>query len=332
MLEPVARPLRFGHRRRGVRGPLALCLVLAAALTPIIAPRASSTARAPMAPDAADLTPFAQSAPPPIGPVASLVRWPAISPAISPAMADLLVLDRGAFQPIDAASLLFSRGDGDLDRLIATAAAANDLPPDFFLRLLRQESGLNPYAVSPVGAQGIAQFMPGTAAERGLRNPFDPVEAIPKSAELLREHRARFGNLGLAAAAYNAGPQRVRGWLDGRSGMPAETRDYVIRITGRPLEEWALQSGRSLPGTALAFLAPRSLGSAWAGRADPLLRPASLLGTEPVLRDGPVPSTARSARTRSQRPSARSPQPRSEQALCAVLNGEGRTCLVQAVY
>ena len=156
--------------------------------------------------------------------------------------------------------------------LIASAAAANDLPPDFFLRLLRQESGLNPYAVSPVGAQGIAQFMPGTAAERGLRNPFDPGEAIPKSAELLREHRARFGNLGLAAAAYNAGPQRVRGWLEGRSAMPAETRDYVVRITGRPLEEWATQAGRALPDSARSFLAPHGLAFAGGGPVDALLR------------------------------------------------------------
>ena len=73
----------------------------------------------------------------------------------------------------------------------------------------------------------------------------------------------------------------MRGWLALKASelefedIPfPETRDYVIRITGRPLEEWALQSGRSLPGTALAFLAPRSLGSAWAGRADPPSTPA----------------------------------------------------------
>ena len=130
---------------------------------------------------------------------------------------------------------------GDKQRLAAFiehTATANGLPVEFLLRLLRQESGLNYQAVSRAGAQGIAQFMPGTAGERGLADPFNPYEAIPKSAELLKEHRAQFGSLGLAAAAYNAGPQRVRAWLSGRSALPKETREYVVRITGRNAEEW----------------------------------------------------------------------------------------------
>src|SRR6188508_1510961 len=81
--------------------------------------------------------------------------------------------------------------------------------------------------------------MPGTAAERNLLNPFDPVQALPKSAEFLRELRGQFGNLGLAAAAYNAGPRRVREWLTGSGPMPSETRRYVYAITGGSVEEWA---------------------------------------------------------------------------------------------
>lgn len=323
MREPVAHPLRFGRPRRHAHGPIALCLVISAALTPIVAPRASSPAQAPAALEPLGLTPFARIAPPP--PIES-----ATAPGDGPAMADLMVLSRDAFQPMEAVSRLFPQADGSMHALIATAAAANDLPPDFFLRLLRQESGLNPYAVSPVGAQGIAQFMPGTAAERGLRNPFDPGEAIPKSAELLREHRARFGNLGLAAAAYNAGPQRVRGWLEGRSAMPAETRDYVVRITGRPLEEWATQAGRALPDSARSFLAPHGLAFAGGGPVDALLRPGAQFET--AAQGRPVPPTTHAAMGKLRRPAARVQQPRSEQALCAVLNGEGRTCLVQAVY
>src|SRR5439155_229943 len=76
-------------------------------------------------------------------------------------------------------------------------------------------------------AQGIAQFMPRTAAERGLLDPFDPVQALPKSAEFLRELADQFGNLGLAAAAYNAGPGRLREFLSGRRPLPAETRNYA---------------------------------------------------------------------------------------------------------
>jgi soluble lytic murein transglycosylase-like protein len=93
---------------------------------------------------------------------------------------------------------------------LATAAAQNDLPTDFFARLIWQESRFDPAAVSRAGAQGVAQFMPATANWRGLSNPFDPLEAIAQSAKLLRDLRREFGNLGLAAAAYNVGSGRVR--------------------------------------------------------------------------------------------------------------------------
>ena len=119
------------------------------------------------------------------------------------------------------------------------AAEAHDIPPDFFLRLIRQESGFDHRAVSPAGAQGIAQFMPATARERGLGDPFDPAQALPKSAELLRDLSRTFGNLGLAAAAYNAGAGRVRDWLAGRRGLPLETQHYVQSVTGRSASAWA---------------------------------------------------------------------------------------------
>jgi hypothetical protein len=93
--------------------------------------------------------------------------------------------------------------------------------------------------------------MPGTAAERRLLDPFDPVQALPKAAEFLRDLRGQFGNLGLAAAAYNAGPQRVRDWLAGTRTLPAETRNYVSVITGRSADEWA-KSGDAAPRAAPA--------------------------------------------------------------------------------
>jgi hypothetical protein len=90
---------------------------------------------------------------------------------------------------------------------------------------------------SGAGAQGIAQFMPGTAAERGLLDPFDPEQAIPASARFLAELSRRFGSLGLAAAAYNAGPARVADWLAGRrAGLPLETQDYVFFVTGQTVD------------------------------------------------------------------------------------------------
>jgi hypothetical protein len=88
--------------------------------------------------------------------------------------------------------------------------------------------------------------MPATASWRGLANPFDPVEAITKSAKLLHDLRREFGNLGLAAAAYNAGPGRVRGWLAGRRGLPRETRAYVSIVTGQSVEQWTrVQAGQA---------------------------------------------------------------------------------------
>jgi hypothetical protein len=121
---------------------------------------------------------------------------------------------------------------------LENAAATQGLPIDFFTRLIRQESNFDPKAVSRAGAQGIAPFMPGTARWRGLSDPFEPAEALKESARRLRELRDQFGNLGLAAAAYHAGPQRVRNWLAGRDELPNETRAYVRIITGRRAEEW----------------------------------------------------------------------------------------------
>jgi hypothetical protein len=128
--------------------------------------------------------------------------------------------------------------------MIESAAKAQGLPLEFFARVIWQESRFQSDAVGPVTrsgrrAEGIAQFMPGTASERRLLDPFDPVQALPKSAEFLSELRDQFGNLGLAAAAYNAGPHRVQQWLAGTAAMPQETRNYVAAITGSTVEEWA---------------------------------------------------------------------------------------------
>jgi hypothetical protein len=114
------------------------------------------------------------------------------------------------------------------------------LPPMVFVRLIWKESRFDPQAISPKGAQGIAQFMPGTADDRGLADPFEPLQAIRHSASLLADLEAEFGNVGFAAAAYNAGAERVRSWLDGRSGLPAETEGYVFFVTGRAADEWKL--------------------------------------------------------------------------------------------
>ena len=135
-------------------------------------------------------------------------------------------------------------GDGPADqgeslvssicRLVNSSARAQGLPVSFLTRLIWQESNFRPNVSSPAGAQGVAQFMPGTAGERGLVDPFDPEAAIPKAASLLAELRQRFGNLGLAAAAYNAGPARVAKWLAEGGELPLETQNYVSTIPGIP--------------------------------------------------------------------------------------------------
>ena len=135
--------------------------------------------------------------------------------------------------------------------MIEAAGRAHDLPLEFFARVIWQESRFRPDTAGPrrrngESAQGIAQFMPTTAAERGLLDPFDPVQALPKAAQFLRDLKDQFGNLGLAAAAYNAGPARVRGWLAGARRLSAETRNYVAAVTGVPADEWA-KSGASKP-------------------------------------------------------------------------------------
>ncbi|MCW5733646.1 MAG: lytic transglycosylase domain-containing protein [Enhydrobacter sp.] len=127
-------------------------------------------------------------------------------------------------------------------RALAAAAADNDLPEEFFTRLIWQESRFDPSAVSRAGAQGIAQFMPQTAALRGLASAFDPLQALREAASYLRELRTTFrGSLGLAAAAYNAGPGQVEAWIGGRGSLPLETQAYVRIVTGYGAETWKLR-------------------------------------------------------------------------------------------
>ena len=119
---------------------------------------------------------------------------------------------------------------------IAAAAETHGLPKPFLARLIWTESRFDPKAVSPKGALGVAQFIPETAARRGLADPFDRDAAIMAAAAYLADLRRDFGNLGLAAAAYNAGERRVADWLAGRGGLPAETRRYVPAVTGETAE------------------------------------------------------------------------------------------------
>jgi len=150
---------------------------------------------------------------------------------------------------------------------ISAAADQHKLPKAAFARLIWTESRFDIRALSPAGAEGIAQFMPATARERGLQNPYDPAQALPASAALLAHLRTAFGNFGLAAAAYNAGAHRVERWLAGKSGLPFETIDYVAAITGR-------EAGSFKKAKAVLFDRPLHKGKTFdeACRALPILK------------------------------------------------------------
>jgi hypothetical protein len=166
-------------------------------------------------------------------------------------------------------------------RTLVNAAAENGLPVELFTRLIWQESRFNPNAVSPKGALGIAQFMPRTASELGLSDPLEPLTALRESAAYLRELRATFrGNLGLAVAAYNAGPGRVEAWLDRRRGLPEETRAYVRIVTGHAAEAWVSEQ----PPQWQVSDSPREVDCAELGK----LITASLRAPRPLLKASPA--------------------------------------------
>ena len=191
--------------------------------------------------------------------VALLLPAPAVAEDVAPATPDIArpsVEERAIPPPKPADTARETDTREAMCLMIEAAARANDLPLEFFARVIWQESRFQSDAVGPVTrsgqrAQGIAQFMPGTASERRLLDPFDPVQALPKSAEFLSELRRQFGNLGLAAAAYNAGPRRVQEWLAGTGYMPQETRNYVSAITGATVDDWARPGTKdSMPARA----------------------------------------------------------------------------------
>lgn len=126
----------------------------------------------------------------------------------------------------------------DVCTTIERAATDEGLDPHFLARLLWKESLFEPSALSPKGAQGIAQFMPGTAQIVGLDDPFNPAKAIFAAAGYLRRLSDGFGNIGLAAVAYNGGERRAQTFIASGGMLPFETQDYVEAITGLNALDW----------------------------------------------------------------------------------------------
>jgi soluble lytic murein transglycosylase-like protein len=112
---------------------------------------------------------------------------------------------------------------------ITAAAKQHGVDPALLAGLVEQESGFNPNAVSPAGARGLTQLMPGTAAGLGVSDPLDPAQALDGGAKYLRQQLDAFGgDIARALAAYNAGPGAVQRF----GGVPpyAETQDYVRKV------------------------------------------------------------------------------------------------------
>jgi hypothetical protein len=119
--------------------------------------------------------------------------------------------------------------DAAVNPVIESAAKANELQPDLLRAVMRQESQFYPCAVSEKGARGLMQLMPSTAEQFAVQDVFDPKQNVEGGAKYMKQLFDKYkGNLGLALAAYNAGPAAV----DDAKGIPdiPETRNYVDAI------------------------------------------------------------------------------------------------------
>lgn len=172
---------------------------------------------------------------------ASFVDWSSIGADVGTTLEQLIAPVTAAVAHFaDAGSSIMSTGTGSswapkaaatpYLELVMAAELKYNLPHNLLARLIEKESAWNPSAVNPSsGAQGLAQFMPATAAEFRV-DPFDPASAIDGAARYLTWLHARLGDWRQVLAAYNWGIGNVQ--RRGMAAMPAETRDYVATIAG----------------------------------------------------------------------------------------------------
>jgi len=170
------------------------------------------------------------------------------APDAAPAVTRLSVASTSNRQPREFPA----RPVTDLSTVVNEASGRYRLDPDLVNSVIKAESGFNVRAVSPKGAQGLMQLMPGTASQLGVPNAFDAQANVEGGAKYLRELLERYNfDLIKALAAYNAGPQRVEQF----GGVPPyyETRAYVARVVRdfnkkKVAQEKAMSATKKSPG------------------------------------------------------------------------------------
>lgn len=225
----------------------------------------------------------------PVAPAGTPLLPGSMAPATMPAVAGSAA---SAMSGVDA-----EVASSPFGALFVQAGARHGVPPSLLEAVAQAESGFDPTAVSPVGAQGLMQIMPGTARELGV-DPMDPAQAVDGAARLLRRHIDRFGSLELALAAYNAGP----GAVDRFDGIPPyrETQDYVRKILA-DLRVAAPSGAGNADGGAGRWSGPGVMGTSgvptlMAAAAPGALNGADPTGVGPLIRrlrwDGPAVTPA----------------------------------------
>lgn len=181
--------------------------------------------------------PAAPSAPAFADALAQVQTPPGVPPSPAPFAAALPPAPRGVSvppaglgpMPISPAQIVPLHSSGDYDGLIQTYADRHGLSPTLVKAVIHTESGGDPRAVSPAGAQGLMQLMPANVKEAGIADPFDPEQNIAAGTEQLAGLMKRYGgDLNLTLAGYNAGPGNVHKW----GGVPpfAETQRYIRKV------------------------------------------------------------------------------------------------------
>lgn len=131
--------------------------------------------------------------------------------------------------------------------IVDTYSTKNRVDPNHIMNMIMAESSGDPTATSPKGAKGLMQLMPGTQKDLGVKNPDDPIQSVDGGTRYFRQMLDRFNNdYWLSTAAYNAGPETVAGWIDGKNPLPKETKGYLEKVfntkwaeirQGRPIRE-----------------------------------------------------------------------------------------------